>query len=73
MQRVPPTVRVALVEVTVTQSWLELLPQAAYSHLQDVGFLQLGTGLLLEKLFLLMGSLRIFSTIGFLSCGKRDT
>lgn len=49
---VPPAVRVALVEVAVAQARLELLPQEAHGHLQDVGFLQLGVGLLLVELFL---------------------
>lgn len=49
---VPPALRVALVVVAVAQAWLKLLPQEAHSHLQDVGFLQLGVGLLLVELFL---------------------
>lgn len=53
VHRVPPAVRVALVVVcAVTESWLQLLPQEAHSHLQDVGFLQLGVGLLLVELLL---------------------
>lgn len=47
MHRVPPAVRVA-----VTEAQLQLLPQEAHRHLQDVGFLQLGVGLLLVKLLL---------------------
>lgn len=42
----------ALVEVAVTEARLQLLPQEAHSHLQDVGFLQLGVGLLLVELLL---------------------
>lgn len=52
VHRVPPAVRVALVEVAVTEARLQLLPQEAHSHLQDVGFLQLGVGLLLVELLL---------------------
>ena len=51
--RLIPAVRVALVVVcAVTESRLQLLPQEAHSHLQDVGFLQLGVGLLLVELLL---------------------
>ena len=52
MQRVPPAVRVALAVVALTEARLQLLPQEAHSHLQDVSFLQLGVGLLLVELFL---------------------
>jgi len=52
VQRVPPAVRVALAVVALAEARLQLLPQEAHSHLQDVGFLQLGVGLLLVKLFL---------------------
>lgn len=48
MHRVPPAVRVAVTEARLQQ----LLPQEAHRHLQDVGFLQLGVGLLLVKLLL---------------------
>lgn len=49
---VPPAVGVALVVVAVTDAWLQLLPQEAHSHLQDVSFLQLRVGLLLVELLL---------------------
>ena len=53
VHRVPPAVGVALVVVAaVTEARLQLLPQEAHSHLQDVGFLQLGVGLLLVELLL---------------------
>ena len=52
VQRVPPAVRVALAVVALAEARLQLLPQEAHSHLQDVDFLQLGVGLLLVKLFL---------------------
>lgn len=52
VHRVPPAVRVALVVVAVAEARLQLLPQEAHSHLQDVGFLQLGVGLLLVELLL---------------------
>lgn len=52
VQRVPPAVRVALAIVAPTEARLQLLPQEAHGHLQDVGFLQLGVGLLLVELFL---------------------
>ncbi len=52
VHRVPPAVRVALVVVALTEALLQLLPQEAHSHLQDVGFLQLGVGLLLVELLL---------------------
>ena len=38
--------------VALTEARLQLLPQEAHSHLQDVGFLQLGVGLLLVELLL---------------------
>lgn len=50
--RVPPAVRVALAEGAVTEARLQLLPQEADGHLQDVGLLQLGVGLLLVELLL---------------------
>ena len=49
---VPPAVRVALAVVAVTEALLQLLLQEAHRHLQDVGFLQLGVGLLLVELLL---------------------
>lgn len=49
---VPPAVGVALVVVALTDAWLQLLPQEADSHLQDVSFLQLRVGLLLVELLL---------------------
>lgn len=52
VHRVPPAVRVALVVIPLTEARLQLLPQKAHCHLQYVGFLQLGVGLLLVKLFL---------------------
>lgn len=52
LARVAPEIRAALVVVAVTRAWLQLLPQEADGHLQDVGFLQLGVGLLLVKLLL---------------------
>ena len=52
MHGVSPAVRVALVVVPVTEARLELMPQEAHCHLQDVGFLQLGVGLLLVELLL---------------------
>lgn len=49
---VPPAVRVALAEGAVTEARLQLLPQEADGHLQDVGLLQLRVGLLLVELLL---------------------
>lgn len=50
VHRVPPAVREALAEEPRLQ--LQLLPQEADGHLQDVSLLQLGVGLLLVELLL---------------------
>lgn len=52
MHRVSPAVSVVLVVVPVTEARLQLMPQEAHSHLQDVSFLQFGVGLLLVELLL---------------------
>lgn len=50
VHRVPPAVREALAEEPRLQ--LQLLPEEADGHLQDVSLLQLGVGLLLVELLL---------------------
>lgn len=50
VHRVPPAVREALAKEARLQ--LQLLPQEADGHLQDVSLLQLGVGLLLVELLL---------------------
>lgn len=50
VHRVPPAVQEAAADEARLQ--LQLLPQEADRHLQDVGLLQLGVGLLLVELLL---------------------